>query len=603
MFSAIRSGPPRRTAGRASPRASGRRAAAAAGRRRGGRAAAAARPAAPGRTRATPRPPRRDRAGSGRADPRRSSRCRRTPRRAPRRSRAVFAVATSPDSRRHRRRSTSVRFAAATDRRSRRVRRILALVGSAVGCAAARLAALLRATPRRRRPESPRRRSARPPSRCASRALAGIARLGVGPGPHRHRRARASPVPPATKAGRLGARDPEGARVLQRARREGDGSRLAARRRDRRGHRPVSAQARSDRARRQRADAGGRASRRRSSSWLARGSPRGRNRHVRGKIVFFNKRMERTLGRLRIRRAVDVRGEGRVARRQARRGRRPDPVDRDGLEPHAAHGRHAARAGTCRDPRGRGLGSRRGPARAARAARESPSASASRSVAGTGPTAESANVIGEIPGAEKPEEIVLLGAHLDSWDLGTGAIDDAAGCGIIIEAARLIGSLRERPRRTIRVVLFANEENGLAGGRAYAADARGGAPAARGGAGGRQRHGPPHRFLLERGAVRGAASSGRSPRSSSRSGPAKLIPDGSGGADISPLGLRAFRSSPSAGRLALLRLPPHGQRHVRQDRAGGARPRDRGGRRLRLRRRVDAGAFREDPGREARVTP
>lgn len=84
------------------------------------------------------------------------------------------------------------------------------------------------------------------------------------------------------------------------------------------------------------------------------------------------------------------------------------------------------------------------------------------------PPAESANVIGEIPGREKPEEIVLLGAHLDSWDLGTGAIDDGAGCAIMIEAARRIGELKVHPRRTIRVVLFANEEFGLSGGRAYA---------------------------------------------------------------------------------------------------------------------------------------
>ena len=87
----------------------------------------------------------------------------------------------------------------------------------------------------------------------------------------------------------------------------------------------------------------------------------------------------------------------------------------------------------------------------------------------TGPDAESANVVGEIPGREAPEEIVLVGGHLDSWDLGTGAIDDGAGCAISIEAARLIGALPRRPRRTIRVVLFANEENGLRGGRAYAA--------------------------------------------------------------------------------------------------------------------------------------
>lgn len=88
--------------------------------------------------------------------------------------------------------------------------------------------------------------------------------------------------------------------------------------------------------------------------------------------------------------------------------------------------------------------------------------------------APSANVIGEIPGRDAgtdKEEFILLGAHLDSWDLGTGAIDDGAGCAIVIEAARRIGQLplAERPRRTIRVVLFANEEFGLSGARAYAA--------------------------------------------------------------------------------------------------------------------------------------
>ena len=83
---------------------------------------------------------------------------------------------------------------------------------------------------------------------------------------------------------------------------------------------------------------------------------------------------------------------------------------------------------------------------------------------------ESANVIGEIRGRERPEEIVLLGCHLDSWDLGEGAVDDGAGCAIVIEAARRIGALPRRPRRTVRVVLFANEEFGLSGARAYAAE-------------------------------------------------------------------------------------------------------------------------------------
>ncbi|HEV7668537.1 MAG TPA: M28 family peptidase [Thermoanaerobaculia bacterium] len=90
------------------------------------------------------------------------------------------------------------------------------------------------------------------------------------------------------------------------------------------------------------------------------------------------------------------------------------------------------------------------------------------------PNAPSANVIGEIPGRDAgtaKEEFIVLGAHLDSWDLGTGAIDDGAGCGIVIETARRIGQLSaaERPRRTIRVILFANEEFGLSGAKAYAA--------------------------------------------------------------------------------------------------------------------------------------
>ena len=83
--------------------------------------------------------------------------------------------------------------------------------------------------------------------------------------------------------------------------------------------------------------------------------------------------------------------------------------------------------------------------------------------------AQSANVIGEIPGHNMKDEVILLGAHLDSWDLGTGAHDDATGVGIVTAAARLIAESTRRPKRTIRVVLFANEEFGLSGAEAYAA--------------------------------------------------------------------------------------------------------------------------------------
>ncbi len=82
--------------------------------------------------------------------------------------------------------------------------------------------------------------------------------------------------------------------------------------------------------------------------------------------------------------------------------------------------------------------------------------------------AVSHNVIGEMTGREKPEELILLAAHLDSWDLGTGAVDDGVGVAVVTETARLIGQLKQRPRRTIRVVLYANEEQGIWGGRAYA---------------------------------------------------------------------------------------------------------------------------------------
>ncbi len=79
----------------------------------------------------------------------------------------------------------------------------------------------------------------------------------------------------------------------------------------------------------------------------------------------------------------------------------------------------------------------------------------------------SGNVIGEIVGSERPEEIVVIGAHLDSWDQGTGAVDDGAGIGIATAAAKLILDGGKRPRRTIRVIYWGAEEVGLLGGSAY----------------------------------------------------------------------------------------------------------------------------------------
>jgi carboxypeptidase Q len=81
--------------------------------------------------------------------------------------------------------------------------------------------------------------------------------------------------------------------------------------------------------------------------------------------------------------------------------------------------------------------------------------------------AESANVIGEIRGREHPDEIVVVSGHLDSWDVGAGATDDGGGCVVTWEALRLMKKLNLRPRRTVRVVLWTNEENGGRGGLAY----------------------------------------------------------------------------------------------------------------------------------------
>jgi len=87
------------------------------------------------------------------------------------------------------------------------------------------------------------------------------------------------------------------------------------------------------------------------------------------------------------------------------------------------------------------------------------------------PNKLSYNVIGEIRGSEKPDEIIVVGGHLDSWDVGQGAHDDGAGSVQSMDVLQVLKRLNYKPKRTIRCVLFMNEENGLAGGRAYAAEA------------------------------------------------------------------------------------------------------------------------------------
>lgn len=170
------------------------------------------------------------------------------------------------------------------------------------------------------------------------------------------------------------------------------------------------------------------------------------------------------------------------------------------------------------------------------------------------------NVIGEIRGSEFPDEYITIGGHLDSWDAGEGAHDDGAGCVHSIEVLRTLKAIGYKPRRTIRIVLFANEENGLRGGNAYAVKAK--------------ENNEKHYFALE------SDAGGFTPRGFGFSGSdaqlekirswvpllhpygASEIAKGGGGADIGPLN-RTF-GTPVAG------LIPDSQRyfdihHARSD--------------------------------------
>src|SRR5204862_8226338 len=77
------------------------------------------------------------------------------------------------------------------------------------------------------------------------------------------------------------------------------------------------------------------------------------------------------------------------------------------------------------------------------------------------------NTIAEIPGTDKKDEVVMLGGHLDSWHAATGATDNAIGCAVMMEAARILKAIGVKPRRTIRVALWSGEEEGLLGSLAY----------------------------------------------------------------------------------------------------------------------------------------
>jgi carboxypeptidase Q len=83
------------------------------------------------------------------------------------------------------------------------------------------------------------------------------------------------------------------------------------------------------------------------------------------------------------------------------------------------------------------------------------------------PEAPSRNVVAELPGTDRPDEVVVIGGHIDSWDVGQGAVDDGGGALAAWEAVRLLKELGLRPRRTVRVVLWTSEETGGRGGMAY----------------------------------------------------------------------------------------------------------------------------------------
>src|SRR5512143_2964102 len=77
------------------------------------------------------------------------------------------------------------------------------------------------------------------------------------------------------------------------------------------------------------------------------------------------------------------------------------------------------------------------------------------------------NVVAEIPGTDRSDELVMVGGHIDSWTGGTGAVDDAAGCAVAMEALRILNAIGVKPRRTIRAALWTGEEEGFYGSRGY----------------------------------------------------------------------------------------------------------------------------------------
>lgn len=187
---------------------------------------------------------------------------------------------------------------------------------------------------------------------------------------------------------------------------------------------------------------------------------------VAGRIVFIDERMQRTQDGSGYGAAVAKRG--RCAPVAQAKGAVACLIRSVGTDPH----RFAHQGGSSRQSQGASLPSAAlSPADADQLARRvarAPTRVHLNIEADMREDAPSGNVIAEVRGRERPDEIVLLAAHLDSWDMGQGAIDDGAGVAIVTAAAKLIRDLPRRPRRTIRILLAGAEENGVHGGAAYA---------------------------------------------------------------------------------------------------------------------------------------
>jgi carboxypeptidase Q len=191
------------------------------------------------------------------------------------------------------------------------------------------------------------------------------------------------------------------------------------------------------------------------------------NSAVAGRIVFIDEPMLRTMDGSGY--GVAVRKRGQCAPVAQGKGAAACVIRAVGTDTH----RFAHQGGSSRQARGASLPAAAiSPADADQLARllaRGPVRVRLNIVADIRENAPSGNVIAEIRGRERPDEIVLLAAHLDSWDMGQGAIDDGAGVAIVTAAARIIRDLPRRPRRTIRILLAGAEENGVHGGTAYGA--------------------------------------------------------------------------------------------------------------------------------------